>query len=67
MTIKDGQLSSEIPLASRFRTYLPVVVDIETSGELSFYNLNGESISNSMQIDLAFVCSNNSFNGSYFM
>tara|TARA_Y100000994_G_scaffold247344_2_gene252543 strand:+ start:226 stop:882 length:657 start_codon:yes stop_codon:yes gene_type:complete len=32
MTIKDGQLSSETPLASRFRTYLPVVVDIETGG-----------------------------------
>ncbi|MBC8266462.1 MAG: TonB-dependent receptor [Flavobacteriales bacterium] len=31
-----------------------VVVDIETPGELSFYNLDGESYANSMQFDLAY-------------
>ncbi len=42
--------------ADAYRTVFEnqVVVDIETSGELSFYNLNGESISNSMQIDLVY-------------
>ncbi|MDC0204882.1 TonB-dependent receptor, partial [Flavobacteriales bacterium] len=42
--------------ADAYRTVFEnqVVVDIETSGKLSFYNLNGESISNSMQIDLGY-------------
>ena len=31
-----------------------VVVDIENDGELSFYNLDGESFANSMQFDLAY-------------
>ncbi len=31
-----------------------VVVDIEMPGQLSFYNLDGESIANSMQIDLGY-------------
>ena len=42
--------------ADAYRTVFEnqVVVDIETPGELSFYNLNGESIANSMQIDLGY-------------
>ena len=32
MTIEGEQRSSETPLAERFRTYLPVVIDIETGG-----------------------------------
>ena len=32
MTIEGEQRSSETPLADRFRTYLPVVIDIETGG-----------------------------------
>ena len=31
-----------------------VVVDWETQGELSFYNLNGKSFSKSLQIDLEY-------------
>ena len=42
--------------ADAYRTIFEnqVVVDIETPSELSFYNLNGESIANSMQIDLGY-------------
>ena len=42
--------------ADAYRTIFEnqVVVDIETPLELSFYNLNGESIANSMQIDLVY-------------
>lgn len=42
--------------ADAYRTIFEnqVVVDIETPLELSFYNLNGESISNSIQIDLGY-------------
>ena len=42
--------------ADAYRTVFEnqVVVDIETPGELSFYNLNDESIANSMQIDLGY-------------
>jgi len=42
--------------ADAYRTIFEnqVVVDIENPGELSFYNLNGESIANSMQIDLGY-------------
>ena len=32
MTTNDAQESSSSPLADRFRTYLPVVIDIETGG-----------------------------------
>ena len=32
MIKKGGQLDSDAPLADRFRTYLPVVIDIETGG-----------------------------------
>ena len=32
MTIKDTPISSGTPLADRFRTYLPVVIDVETGG-----------------------------------
>jgi len=31
-----------------------IVVDVENQGELSFYNLDGESFANSMQFDLAY-------------
>ena len=42
--------------ADAYRTIFEnqVVVDIEIPSELSFYNLNGESIANSMQIDLGY-------------
>lgn len=42
--------------ADAYRTIFEnqVVVDVETPSELSFYNLNGESIANSMQIDLGY-------------
>jgi ribonuclease T len=32
MTTRDLKESSPSPLADRFRTYLPVVIDIETGG-----------------------------------
>jgi hypothetical protein len=42
--------------ADAYRTVFEnqVVVDIENDGELSFYNLDGESYANSMQFDLAY-------------
>ena len=42
--------------ADAYRTVFEnqIVVDIENDGELSFYNLDGESYANSMQFDLAY-------------
>ncbi len=42
--------------ADAYRTVFEnqIVVDVENQGELSFYNLDGESYANSMQFDLAY-------------
>ena len=32
MTLNDNHTNPRAPLADRFRTYLPVVIDIETGG-----------------------------------
>jgi len=48
---RDGTIN-----ADAYRTVFEnqIVVDVENQGELSFYNLDGESFANSMQFDLAY-------------